>query len=68
MQERQADKEDDDHSDTEETPEAKAARFEQKQGEGDDRGKRAKGAAPTKRRVAGPGAGGRRPAGGGGPR
>ena len=69
LQERQADKEDDDHSDTEETPEAKAARFEQKQGDGDDRGKRAKGAAPTKRRVAGPGAGGRRPAAGsGGPR
>jgi small subunit ribosomal protein S2 len=68
LQERQADKEDDDHTDTEETPEAKAARFEQKQGDGDDRNKRAKGGAPTKRRVAGPGAGGRRPAGGGGPR
>ena len=68
LQERQADKEDDDHSDTEETPEAKAARFEQKQGDGDDRGKRAKGGAPTKRRIAGPGAGGRRPATGGGPR
>jgi len=69
LQERQADKDDDDHSsDTEETAEAKAARFEQKQLDGDDRNKRAKGAAPTKRRVAGPGAGGRRPAGGGGPR
>ena len=69
LQERQADKEDDDHgSDTEETAEAKAARFEQKQLDGDDRNKRAKGAAPTKRRVAGPGAGGRRPAGGGGAR
>jgi small subunit ribosomal protein S2 len=68
LQERQADKEDDDHSDTEETPEAKAARFEQKLGDGDDRNKRSKGGAPTKRRVAGPGAGGRRPAGGGGPR
>jgi small subunit ribosomal protein S2 len=65
LQERQADKDDDDNSDTEETAEAKAARFEQKQAEGDDRGKRARGAAPTKRRVAGPGAGGRRPAGGG---
>jgi len=66
LQERQADKDDDDHSsDTEETAEAKAARFEQKQLDGDDRNKRAKGAAPTKRRVAGPGAGGRRPAGGG---
>ena len=69
LQERQANKDDDDHSsDTEETAEAKAARFEQKQLDGDDRNKRAKGAAPTKRRVAGPGAGGRRPAGGGGPR
>jgi small subunit ribosomal protein S2 len=68
LQERQADKEEDDHSDNEETPEAKAARFEQKQADGDDRNKRAKGGAPTKRRIAGPGAGGRRPAGGGGPR
>ena len=69
LQERQANKDDDDHSsDTEETAEAKAARFEQKQLDGDDRNKRAKGAAPTKRRVAGPGAGGRRPAGGGGAR
>jgi len=60
LQERQADKDDDDHgSDTEETAEAKAARFEQKM-DADDRSKRAKGAAPTKRRVAGPGAGGRR--------
>ncbi|CAN5892779.1 30S ribosomal protein S2 [soil metagenome] len=67
LQERQANKDDDDHgSDTEETAEAKASRFEQKQLDGDDRNKRAKGAAPTKRRVAGPGAGGRRPAGGGG--
>jgi small subunit ribosomal protein S2 len=63
LAERQADKDDDDYSDSDETPEAKAARFEQKVGEGDDRNKRSKGAAPTKRRVAGPGAGGRRPAG-----
>jgi small subunit ribosomal protein S2 len=69
LQERQADKDDDDHnSESEESAEAKAARFEQKQLDGDDRNKRAKGGAPTKRRVAGPGAGGRRPAGGGGPR
>ena len=71
LQERQADKEDDDNSDTEESAEAKAARFEQKQDGGDDRNKRgaARGGAPTKRRVPGPGAGGRRPAGGaGGPR
>lgn len=66
LQERQADKEDDDHSsESEETAEAKAARFEQKQLDGEDRNKRAKGAAPAKRRVAGPGAGGRRPAGSG---
>ncbi len=63
LQERQADKDDDDHSDVEESPEAKAARFEQKVDGGDDRSKRAKGGAPTKRRVAGPGAGARRPAG-----
>jgi small subunit ribosomal protein S2 len=65
LQERQADKDDDEHSDSEESAEAKAARFEQKQGEGDDRGKRARGTTPTKRRVPGPGAGGRRPATGG---
>ncbi len=72
LAERQAEKDEDDSaSDIEESPEAKAARFEQKVGEGDDRGKRTKGAAPTKRRVAGPGAGGgaRRPGGpGAGPR
>ena len=71
LAERQVEKDHDDSStDTEESGEAKAARFEQKSGEGDDRGKRTRGAAPTKRRVPGPGAGGRRPAGsgGGGPR
>ena len=71
LAERQAEKdEDDSSSDHEETGEAKAARFEQKVGEGDDRGKRARGTSPTKRRVPGPGAGGRRPAGSGagGPR
>ena len=46
--------------------EAKAARFEQKADSSDERNKRARGAAPTKRRVPGPGAGGRRPATGGG--
>ena len=66
LQERQADKDDDDHSgESEESAEAKAARFEQKQLDAEDRNKRVKGGAPTKRRVAGPGAGGRRPAGGG---
>lgn len=66
LQERQADKEDDDHGDQDETPEAKAARFEEKLEAGDDRGKRGgAGRGTTKRRVPGPGAGGnRRPAGG----
>ncbi len=71
LQERQADKDsEDDHSDVEESPEAKAARFEQKVDGGDDRGKRGGGRGPggpggqPKRRVAGPGQGGRRPAGG----
>ena len=69
LAERQAEKDEDDSSaDHEESGEAKAARFEQKLGEGDDRGKRARGTSPTKRRVPGPGAGGRRPAGSGGPR
>ncbi len=54
LQERQADKDEDDQSDVEETPEAKAARFEQKLDAGDDKGKRAKSGtgAPAKRRVA----------------
>ncbi|MEO7769170.1 MAG: 30S ribosomal protein S2 [Ferruginibacter sp.] len=71
LAERQAEKDDDDNSaDGDESAEAKASRFEQKADGGDDRNKRARGAAPTKRRVPGPGAGGRRPAGGGtgGPR
>jgi small subunit ribosomal protein S2 len=70
LAERLAEKDDDDNSnDSDETAEAKAARFEQKVDSADDRNKRARGAAPTKRRVPGPGAGGRRPAGGGtGPR
>ena len=69
LQERQADKDEDDSSDTEESAEAKAARFEQKADGGDDRNKRGGGrgvSSQPKRRVAGPGAGGRRPAGGGG--
>lgn len=67
LAERQAEKDDDDSgSESEESAEAKATRFEQKADGGDDRNKRARGAAPTKRRVPGPGAGGRRPAGGGG--
>jgi small subunit ribosomal protein S2 len=71
LQERQADKEhEDDHADSEESAEAKAARFEQKGDGTDDRNRRGgggrgpggPGGAP-KRRVAGPGQGGRRPAG-----
>jgi small subunit ribosomal protein S2 len=70
LAERLAEKDDDDNSnDSDETAEAKAARFEQKVDSADERNKRARGAAPTKRRVPGPGAGGRRPAAGGsGPR
>ena len=69
LQERQSDKDnEDEHSDVEESPEAKAARFEKKADGGDDRNKRGGGrgvSSQPKRRVAGPGAGGRRPAGGG---
>ncbi len=66
LAERQAEKDDDDAAgDAEESPEAKAARFEQRADGGEDRGKRARGTAPAKRRVPGPGAGGRKPAGGG---
>ena len=68
LQERQAEKEEDDQTDTEESAEAKAARFEQKVDGGDDKGKRSRGAggsaAGGKRRPASAGgAGGRRPAG-----
>src|ERR1700712_846354 len=67
LAERLAERDDDDsNSESEESAEAKARRFEQKADGGDDRNKRARGAAPTKRRVPGPGAGGRRPAGSGG--
>jgi len=67
LAERLAEKDDDDNSsDSDETAEAKAARFEQKADSSDERNKRARGAAPTKRRVPGPGAGGRRPSTGGG--
>ena len=71
LQERQANKDEDENSDTEESAEAKAARFEAKQDGADDRNKRGGGkgiASQPKRRVVGPGQGGRRPAGSGGPR
>jgi len=62
LAERQAERDEDDSSaETEESAEAKARRFEQKLSEGDEAGKRGRGNAP-KRRVPGPGAGGRRPA------
>ncbi len=67
LQERQADKDDDDQNvDVEESAEAKAARFEQKVDAGDDKGKRGRGPggpALGKRRPASAGAGARRPAG-----
>lgn len=65
LQERQADKDDEDHGDQDETPEAKAARFEERLDAGDDRNKRGGGGrGTTKRRVPGPGAGNRKPAAG----
>lgn len=66
LAERQAEKDDEDSREDEESAEAKAARFEQGGIEGgDDRGKRTRGTAAPKRRVPGPSAGGRKPAGGG---
>jgi small subunit ribosomal protein S2 len=65
LAERQAEKDDDDQGETEESAEARAARFEQRQDGGDDKNKRVRGGTPTKRRVPGPSAGGRRPATGG---
>ncbi|UEG50619.1 30S ribosomal protein S2 [Ferruginibacter lapsinanis] len=67
LSERQAEKdEDDSSSDAEESAEAKAARFEQKVDGSEDRNRRGGGkgvAAQPKRRVPGPAAGGRKPAG-----
>jgi small subunit ribosomal protein S2 len=69
LEERQANKDEDDNNDIDETPEAKAARFEKEQEGGEDRRRGGGGRGPggpggaPKRRVAGPGAGGRRPAG-----
>ena len=63
LTERQAEKDDEEtNADAEDTPEAKAARFEKKADEG-DHSKRARGTTQTKRRVPGPGAGSRKPAG-----
>ena len=71
LEERMSNKDEDGGDDTEESAEAKAARFENKQDGGDDRrrgggrgpGAGGPGGGAPKRRVAGPGAGGRRPAG-----
>lgn len=69
LQERQADKDEDDHgADAEESHEARAARFESKADGGDDRNRRGRGGSPagaggTRRRTTGGAAGGRRPAG-----
>lgn len=67
LQERQASKDEEEHNETEETAEAKAARFESTADGGEERGKRGgRGASgQPKRRVAGPGQGGRKPAAGG---
>ncbi|RYD78285.1 MAG: 30S ribosomal protein S2 [Sphingobacteriales bacterium] len=63
LAERMANKDEEGDNDSEESADAKAARFEDKGDGADDRNKRARGGAPAKRRVPSPGAGGRRPAG-----
>ena len=71
LQERLSDKDDEESGDMDDSSEAKAARFEQNQGDADDKGRRSRtaggpggaGGGTTKRRVPGPGAGGRKPAG-----
>jgi small subunit ribosomal protein S2 len=64
LAERQAEKDDDDQSgEGDESGEARAARFEQKLGEGEDRNKRVRGTNAPKRRVPNAGGGGRRPGG-----
>ena len=65
LQERQADKDEEDNADADESAEAKAARFEQRADGGDDRGKRSRGTGggTTKRRIPAAGGGGRKPAG-----
>lgn len=66
LQERQSSKDEEEQHDTEESAEAKAARFEQKQLDADEKGKRSRTGAPAgapRRRISGPGQGGRKPAG-----
>ena len=62
LQERQADKDEEDSHDVEESAEAKAARFEEKVEGSEERAKRGRGTSAPKRRIPGPGAGGRKPA------
>ncbi len=72
LADRQSSKDDENNDESEESAEAKAARFENKADGGDDRrrgggrGLGTPGSGAPKRRVAGPGQGGRRPATGGG--
>ncbi|MBK8710640.1 MAG: 30S ribosomal protein S2 [Niastella sp.] len=66
LQERQSSKEEEEQHDAEESAEAKAARFEQKQLDAEEKGKRSRAGAPAgapRRRISGPGQGGRKPAG-----
>lgn len=64
LSERQAEKDEDESSqDADDSAEVKAARFEKTAESGEDRGKRTRGTVQTKRRVPGPGQGGRKPAG-----
>ena len=71
LADRQSSKDDENNDESEESAEAKAARFESKQDGADDRRRGGGGRGPggpggaPKRRVAGPGQGGRRPATGG---
>ncbi len=63
LQERQSSKDDEEQHEVEESAAARASRFEQKNAEGDDKGKRSRsGGTGTKRRFPSAGGGGRKPA------
>lgn len=65
LQERQSSKDDEEQHEVEESAAARASRFEQKDAEGDDKGKRSRssgGTGGTKRRFPSAGGGGRKPA------
>ena len=62
LQERQNSKDEEEQHETEETAAARASRFEQKDSDGDDKGKRARSGTGTKRRFPSAGGGGRKPA------